>query len=127
VPATRTSAVHVPEHVSRTSELAVTADAAASLHTTVASRLHQNHITHTGTVDAEVLGLAVVCRHKTQSTNLYRVIITIITILPRDGMHSAALVIVICLSDCRSVCHMNSWIRELRPHGSTYDHDFFTA
>jgi len=45
--------------------------------------------------------------------------------LPRDAMRCAVLVIVIlsvCLSVCPSVCHT----RRLCPHGSTYDHDFFT-
>ena len=50
-------------------------------------------------------------------TNLY---------LPRDAMHCAVLVIVILsvygLSVCLSVWHT----RGLCPHGSTYDHDFYT-
>jgi len=51
-------------------------------------------------------------------------------LLPCDAMRSTVLVIVIlsvrpsvCLSLCPSVCHT----RGLCPHGSTYDHDFFTV
>ena len=47
-----------------------------------------------------------------------------LTFLPRDAMHSAVLVIInLCLSVCLSICHT----RGLCPHGSTYDHDFFTV
>ena len=45
--------------------------------------------------------------------------------LPCDAMRCTVFVIVIlsvCLSVCPSVCHT----RGLCPHGSTYDHDFFT-
>jgi len=45
--------------------------------------------------------------------------------LPCDAMRCAVSVIVIlsvCLSVRPSVCHT----RGLCPHGSTYDHDFFT-
>jgi len=61
VAASRTSTSHVPEHVGEASELTVATDAPAGLHPAVASSLHQNHIAYTGTVDAEVLRLAVVC------------------------------------------------------------------
>jgi len=47
------------------------------------------------------------------------------SILLRDAMQSSVLVIVnlpVCLSVRLSVCHT----RGLCPHGSTYDHDFFT-
>jgi len=45
--------------------------------------------------------------------------------LPCDAMRCTVLVIIIlsvCLSVRPSVCHT----RALCPHGSTYDHDFFT-
>jgi len=45
--------------------------------------------------------------------------------LPFDALRCTVLVIVIlsvCLSVCPSICHT----RALCPHGSTYDHDFFT-
>ena len=45
--------------------------------------------------------------------------------LPCDALRCTVFVIVIlsvCLSVCPSVCHT----RGLCPHGSTYDHDFFT-
>jgi len=47
------------------------------------------------------------------------------TLLPCNAMRCTVLVIVILsvrLSVCLSVCHT----RALCPHGSTYDHDFFT-
>ena len=42
--------------------------------------------------------------------------------LPRDAMHSAVLVVNLSVCPRPPVCHT----RALCPHGSTYDHHFFT-
>jgi len=47
--------------------------------------------------------------------------LTCVTFLPCDAIRCTVFLIVI-LSVCPSVCHT----RGLCPHGSTYDHDFFT-
>ena len=70
------------------------------------------------------------CTDKAVDCDLYAFIFRISVgnidqFLPCDAMRCTVLVIVI-LSVCLSVCPSVCYTRALCPHGSTYDHDFFT-